>query len=179
MDLLPLYNAVKPINYDKNFLLNERDVDNALTVYKNDYAHLHTFEWIKQKIGIVYESKTKRREKPLKQEEHLEIAREERDKKHPDGSWRAYSDGAIKRDILDCMRANPNAKKKEYVEKEICTWPTIKKYWDECRKELGLESLSSLDRVRLFKQNNPDATKAECSRALGLSKTTVKNYWDN
>lgn len=178
MNLLPLYNDVKPINYDENFLLNERDVDNALTVYKNDYAHLHTFEWIKQKIGIIYESKTKRREIPLKQEEHLEIAREERDKKHPDGSWRAYSDGAVKQDILDYMRANPDAKKKEYVEKEICSWPTIKKYWDECRKELGLEILSNLEKVRLFRKNNHDATKAECSRALGVSKTIVGKYWD-
>ena len=28
---------------------------------------------------------------------------------------RAYSDGAVKQDILDYMRANPDAKKKEYV----------------------------------------------------------------
>ena len=49
----------------------------------------------------------------------MEIAREERDKKHPDGSWRAYSDGAVKQDILDYMRANPDAKKKEYVEKNM------------------------------------------------------------
>ena len=94
-------------------------------------------------------------------------------------SNRAYSDGAVKQDILDYMRANPDAKKKEYVEKEICSWPTIKKYWDECRKELGLEILSNLEKVRLFRKNNHDATKAECSRALGLSKTIVGKYWDN
>lgn len=181
MKLLPLYNSVKQMNYDEHFWLDEKDVDNALSVYRNNYAHLHTFEWIKQKIGIIYESKTKRRKNPLSQKEHLELAREERDKKHPDGSWRAYSDGVARQNILNFIRQNPTADIDDCIASKVCSKPTVNKYWEECRIELGMDPkkrVTNAEKVKLYKHNNPDATKAECSRALGVSKTTVGKYWD-
>lgn len=181
IELLPLYNSVEQINYDEHFLLDEKDVDNALSVYKNNYAHLHTFEWIKQKTGIMYEAKTKRKKNPLSQEEHLKLAREERDKKYPDGSWRAYSDGAERKNILNFIKQNPTADIDECIASKICSKTTIYKYWAECRIELGMDPkkrVTNAEKVRLFRQANPDATKAECSRALGKSKTTVGKYWD-
>lgn len=179
--LLPVFNSVKIKNKDVKFIMDETDIHNALRVYKNKKMHLCTFEWIMQFTEIEYKKKTKRREQPLSQEEHLKIARKNCDELHPNGSWRAYSDGAIRENVLNYIRENPMSDIKDCIEKGICSRATAYKYWEECRNELGLEKrkrISNEEKVRNYRLSYPDATKADCIRDLGLSKPTVYKYWE-
>ena len=181
-NLLPMFNSVKKNSEDIHFLMNETDIKNALTVYKKKDSYRYTFDWIMDFTGISYEKKTKRRKQPLSQEEHLKLARQNRDELYPDGSWRGYSDGATKKNILKFMIENPKADINECINSGICSRTSIYKYWDECRLELGLEQkkrISNEEKVKTYQKDNPNATKADCIRDLKLSKPTVYKYWSN
>ena len=102
--LLPMFNSVDKSREDLQFLITDSDIQNALHIYKNKNAHRYTFKWIMNLTGIEYEKKTKRRENPLNQEEHLKLARQKCDELYPDGSWRGYSNGETKQKIFDFMR---------------------------------------------------------------------------
>ena len=180
--LLPLFNSVSKREDDTHFWMNETDIKNALHAYKSKYSHRYTFEWIMKLTGIEYEPKTKRREHPLPQKEHLALARQNCEELHPNGSWRGNSDGSAKQKIIDFMKNNPDA----YIDKciEYCgaSRQTVYKYWDECRIELGLspqKRISNAEKIKSYRQDNPDARKVDCIRDLGLSKQTVYTYWDS
>ena len=179
--LLPLFNSVEKKEDDNDFLMNKTHIQNALYAYKDEKSRLYTFEWIMEFTGIAYEVKTKRRENPLSQEEHLKIARKKRDELHPDGSWRAYSDGETKKNLLEYMKQNPKADMDECIASGICSRTSVYKYWEECREELGLDRkkrVTNEEKIKAYKMENPNATKADCIRELGLSKPTVYKYWD-
>lgn len=180
--LLPMFNSVKKNSEDAHFLMNETDIKNALNVYKKKESYRYTFDWIMEFTGISYEKKTKRRKEPLSQEEHLKLARQKRDELHPNGSWRAYSGNVTKQNILNFMTENPMADINECINSGICSRTSIYRYWDECRVELGLEQkkrISNEEKIKLYRQENPNATKADCIRDLKLSKPTVYKYWSN
>ena len=179
--LLPVFNSVNKNREDLQFLMNESDIQNALQVYKNKDAHRYTYDWIMNLTGIEYEKKTKRREIPLNQEEHLKLARQKCEEMHPDGSWRGYSGGETKQKILEFIKKNPQADFKECIKYCECSPPSIYKYWEECRSELGLDikkRISNAEKIKSYRQLNPNARKIDCIRDLGLSKKTVYNYWD-
>lgn len=178
--LLPLFNSVDKKGDDIHFLMNETDIKNALYVYKSKHSHRYTFKWIMERTGIEYEKKTKRREKPLPQVEHLNLARQRCEELHPDGSWRGYSDGATKKELLDFMTKNPNADIKECIDCCKCSRQSVYKYWDECRMELGLDikkRVTNEEKIKKYRQDNPNAKKVDCIRDLRLSKGTVYKFW--
>lgn len=180
--LLPLFNSVSKKGDDTHFLMSETDIKNALYAYKNKYTHRYTYEWIMKLTGIEYEKKTKRREKPLPQVEHLNLARQRCEELHPNGSWRGYSDGSTKRELLEFMAENPNADINECIKRCKCSKQSVYKYWDECRLELGLnvkKRITNEEKIKKYRKDNPNSNKADCMRALGLSKKTVYRYWDD
>lgn len=180
--LLPLYNSIEKKYYDEKFILNQVDINNALSVYKRPLSNLYTYEWIMENTGIEYEPMTRRRPKGerLTQAEHLKLARESLDKSYPNGSWRAHSDGETKRKILAFIHENPSASIKDCISGGICSQASAYKYWDSCRKELGLninKTMKAEERIKQYRKEKPTATKAQCIRELGLSKTTVYKHW--
>ena len=179
--LLPLFNAVEKRMSDSRFIMNQTDIRNALYVYKHKETRLFTFEWIKNFTEIEYEKKTKRRNKPLSQEEHLKLARKKLEEQYPNGSWRANSDGATKQRIIDYIRENPTAEIKDCIKSGICSRASAYKYWDECHINLGMDTrkrISNAEKVKYYRLSQPTATKADCIRELGLSKPTVYKYWE-
>ena len=180
-ELLPMFNSVEKNMEDSSFLMSEKDIKNALYVYKNQNSHLYTFDWIMNFTGIEYVKKTKRREKPLSQEEHLKLAREKRDELHPNGSWRGYSDGAVKQKILNFIKENPSADFNTCVKNCDCSRVSVNNYWDECRMELGMDTkrrITAQEKIELYRQESPEATKTDCIKDLKLSKPTVNKYWN-
>ena len=180
--LLPLYNSIEKKYYDEKFILNQVDINNALSVYKRPLSNLYTYEWIMENTGIEYEPMTRRRPKGerLTQAEHLKLARESLDKSYPNGSWRAHSDGETKRKILAFIHENPSASIKDCISGGICSQSSAYKYWDYCRRELGLDNnkpMTSEERIKQYRKEKPTATKAQCIRELGLSKPTVYKHW--
>ena len=179
--LLPLFNSVEKRMSDERFIMNQTDIRNALNVYKHKETRLFTFEWIQNFTEIEYEKKTKRRSKPLSQEEHLKEARKKLEEQYPNGSWRANCDGATKQRIMDYIRENPTAEIKDCIKSGICSRASAYKYWDECHNNLGIDSrkrISNAEKVKLYRLSHPDATKADCIKELGLSKPTVYKYWE-
>ena len=180
--LLPLYNSIEKKYYDEKFILNQVDINNALSVYKRPLSNLYTYEWIMENTGIEYEPMTRRRPKGerLTQAEHLKLARESLDKSYPNGSWRAHSDGETKRKILAFIHENPSASIKDCISGGICSQSSAYKYWDYCRRELGLDNnkpMTAEERIKQYRKEKPTATKAQCIRELGLSKPTVYKHW--
>lgn len=179
--LLPLFNSVEKRTSDSRFIMNQTDIRNALYVYKHKETRLFTFKWIMNFTEIEYEKKTKRRDKPLSQEEHLKLARKKLEEQYPDGSWRANSDGVTKQRIIDYIRENPTAEIKECIKSGICSRASAYKYWDECHIDLGMDTrkrISNAEKVKYYRLSQPYATKADCIRELGLSKPTVYKYWE-
>lgn len=179
--LLPLFNKVEKKNKDSKFVITETDINNALYVYRDTEKTCHyTFNWIMEFCGIHYEPKTKRRKQPLSQAEHLCLAREKRDELYPDGSWRAHSDGETRRKILAFINDNPNASMNDCISSNICSRSSVYKYFDSCRTELGINigrKTSAKEKIKKYREENPNASKAECIRDLALSKPTVYKYW--
>ena len=152
-----------------------------MDVYKFQKTKFYTFDWIINFTGIEYEKKTKRRENPLPQEEHLKLARERCNELHPDGSWRGKNAESTKEKILSFMKSNPEASINECIAGCGCSKPSVYKYWDECCMELGLNGKMRMDnseRIKVYREKNPNAKKIDCIRELGLSKSTVYKYWD-
>lgn len=175
--LLYYYNNLPGAENDP---IEEMDIKRALYIYKNKNAKTFTFQWIKEFTEIEYEAKTKRREIPLSREEHLKIARQKRDEIYPEGSWRANSDGKIRRELLEYIRSHPEKTLVECIDAKICSRKSTYKYWEECRKELGLpieKKVSIKEKIRRYREEKPEATKAMCVKELGISKPTVYKYW--
>ena len=79
------------------------------------------------------------------------------------------------------MRENPTADIKECIKKCNCSRQSVYKYWEECRKELGLDTkkrITNAEKIKSYRKLNPNARKVDCIRDLGLSKKTVYSYWD-
>lgn len=178
--LLELYNSIEADHEDNRFLLGAADIKNALQVYKNEMTNLYTFKWIMDFTGINYSPVTKRRNKPLKQADHLAYAREQRDILYPNGSWRGNSSGETKQKIVDFIIENKDADIKMCIEQSGCSQSSVYKYWKMCRKELGLDfgnREASADMIKQFRIEHPTATKSQCIKELGLSKPTVYKHW--
>ena len=178
--LLPLFNSVQKRSHDDSFIMTENDIRNALYVYNHKETFLYTFDWIMEFTEIPYEKKTKRRDRPLSQDEHLRIARENLNALYPNGSWRANSDGATRQKILNYIRENNDPDITDCIQRGICSRASAYKYWEECCNELGIENkkhIGNEEKIKRYRQLNPDATKADCIKELKLSKPTVYKYW--
>ena len=180
INLLPMFNSVKRGNQqDERFEMSISDINNALQVYKKEQTNLYKYQWIMDFAELKYEKKPKRIRKHLSQKEHLKNARTIRDEQYPDGSWRANSEGRVKKKIHDFIKDNPQADINSCIQECGCSKAYVYRYWKQYRKELGLErSISKYDMIQQYRAENPASTKADCIRDMHLSKPTVYKYWE-
>lgn len=179
--LLPKYNEIKSNHYDAKYMLDIKDVENALSAYKQKKAFRYTFDWIMEFTGINYKPTTKRREKPLGQSEHLELARLSLEEKYPDGSWRGNSNVHAKQKIADFIESNPEATIEKCIHDTGLSQSCVYRYWKQLRKGMGLSELKKTtvkERIKSYRKENPNGTKMDCVRELGISKTSVYQNWD-
>lgn len=179
--LIKKYNNIEAKHYDAKYTLDIKDVENALTAYKQKNAYLYTFDWIMEFTEINYKPKTKRREKPLKQAEHLKLARENLNEKYPVGSWRGNSNVQAKEKIFKFIKENPDATIDKCINETGLSQSCVYKYWKQLRKELGLfeaKKATVKERIQNFRKDKPNGTKADCIRELGISKSSVYQNWD-
>ena len=131
--------------------------------------------------GINYEPMTKRREKPLEQSEHLELARLSLEEKYSDGSWRGNSNVHAKQKIADFIESNPEATIEKCIHDTGLSQSCVYRYWKQLRKEMGLSEFKKTtvkERIKSYRKENPNGTKRDCARELGISKTSVYQNWD-
>lgn len=180
--LIKKYNNIESKHYDEKYTLDIKDVENALMAYKQKKAYLYTFDWIMEFTEINYKPKTKRREKPLEQSEHLKFARKKLDKKYPNGSWRGNSSVQAKEKIAKFINGNPDATIEKCINETGLSQSCVYKYWKYLRKELGLsenKKETAKERIQGFRKDNPNGTKADCIRKLGISKSSVYQNWES
>ena len=178
ISLLPMFNSVEKKNQqDGHFEMGISDINNALQVYKKERTNLYTFKWIMDFTEINYEKACTRNHLP--QGKHLENARDIRDEKYPNGSWRANSEGRTKAKIYEFIKENPESGINSCIEACGCSKSYAYRYWEQYRSELGLDrEISNHEKIQQYRTQHPNATKADCIRELRLSKPTVYKYWE-
>ena len=119
----------------------EIDVMEALEAFEDSYIS-YPKNSIRYKSAIPFEQQIKRREIPLKQEDHLEEARAIRDirmkrkgKDWRDGNGRPKGSSSSKQKMVDYLRLYPDARKCDVINGTGLSKPTVYKYYDMARKE--------------------------------------------
>jgi len=144
--LLPIFNdkATKPIK--------DREITSALKMY-NEKAVLTRRESLEAWLGWKYEPKVKRRKHPLKQEEHLALARQRKDEMRAEGTLGKEGRPSKEQEVVRYIEQYPEAKKSEVAKALGVSRPTIDKYWPKKTEKV---TISKEEYERLLKNQRKE-----------------------
>lgn len=132
-DALSLVPFLNDINPEEPF--TEQDVYSAMECFDMKYCTFPINDIVK--ISGISIAKNKRNGR--KQAQHIKIMNAIRDIEYPNGEWRIGNGRpSAESQILNYLYEHPEATKKQIKEDTGLSYPTIRKYYDKCRRRVLL-----------------------------------------
>ena len=132
-DMQECFEVLRAYKHDNE--LTQADVDSAMECYSKDYYNFTIAD-----IELLSDLRIERNKRNYqKQSDHLEEARAIRDirQRRKGTDWREGNGRPSKKQIVyDWMYAHPFGSKSECKSDTGLTYPTIRKWWDECHREV-------------------------------------------
>lgn len=139
-DALSLVPFLNDINPEEPF--TEQDVYSAMECFDMKYCTFPINDIVK--ISGIPIEKNKRRKKPLKRDDGtaFKAARMIQELQDPEGKWRNKEGRpSVEDQILMYLYEHPEATKKQIKEDTGISYPTIRKYYEKCKRKVSLPSI--------------------------------------
>ncbi len=111
---------------------NTDNIEAIMRMFRNGERYRKTKrETLEGYFGWKWSGKSKRREKPLKREDHVKVMNTFRDIKYPNGEWRNQNGAPTALDKVQEWRENhPDGKKADCIRETGLSKKTVYKWWD-------------------------------------------------
>lgn len=128
-DMQECFEILRCANHDNE--LTQADVDSAMECYSKDYYNFTIAD-----IELLSDLRIERNKRNgRKQDQHMAVMRAIQDVVNPD--WRDGNGRPIKKQIVyDWLHSHPLGRKSECKSDTGLSYPTIRKWWDECQREV-------------------------------------------